>query len=165
MSPPSHIRPSRANFVFGVVFVLVFGAMVWWRGHAGAPADIPASELAAFSANLTLDEAQARSAASGRPVLVYATASWCPPCRGFKANTLSREDVAGAITAGFEPVYLDIDHSPREARSLHVMAVPTIMVLKGGEQVDRHEGAMGTPAFMEFLGRHAAVPAPGAINR
>lgn len=154
--------PTRSNFVFGVIFVLVLGAMVWWRSGGGALADIPASELVAFSENLTLAQAQERSARNGRPVLVYATASWCPPCRGFKADTLSRDDVAAAIAASFEPVYLDIDHFPREARQLRVTAVPTILVLKGGEQVDHHQGAMPTPDFLRFLRAHAGSPGPHA---
>lgn len=157
MTRPDWITPTRSNFVFGVVFVLVFGALVWWR-TASAPRDIPVSDLAAFSANLTLAQALDRSAHSGRPVLVYATASWCPPCRGFKANTLSREDVAAAIGASFEAVYLDVDRSPREARSLQVSAMPTIMVLENGEQVDRHVGAMETEEFLRFLESHAGRP-------
>ncbi len=153
MTPPGRITPTRANFVFGVVFVLVFGAMVWWRSGGASPADIPPEQLAAFADGLTLAEAQERSAQSGRPVLVYATASWCAPCRGFKAETLSREEVAGVITASFEPVYLDIDKAPGEARSLRVMVVPTIMVLRDGLQVDRHEGVMEPAEFVAFLAR------------
>ncbi|GEM_PF-1139736 len=161
MAIPSHITPSRGNFVFGVVFVLVFGAIVWWRSSATAVKDIPPSELAAFSAGLTLDDALARSTQTGRPVLVYATASWCPPCRGFKANTLSRGDVAAAIGEGFEAVYLDVDRAGDDARTLRVMAVPTIMVLRDGRQVDRHEGAMETDAFLGFLERNAQAGSGG----
>jgi len=157
-----HATPTRGNFVFGVVFLCALCALVAFRTCSRGGGDIAASDLAAFQGGLTLEAAKERSAESGRPVFVYATASWCPPCRAFKAQTLSREDVAGVLRGSFEPVYLDIDKEGGAARDLRVSAVPTLMVLRGGEQVDRHEGSMGTEAFLEFLGRNAGVDEGGA---
>lgn len=165
MPPPTHITPSRGNFVFGVVFVLIFSAMIWWRTSTSSGPDIPREQLAAFAGNLTLEQAIERAGSTNKPVLVYATATWCGPCRGFKASTLSRSDVSDAILASFEPVYLDFDTSQSDIRTLRVTAVPTIMVLRDGEQVDRHVGAMSTDTFMAFLDRNANLaeetpPAP-----
>jgi thiol-disulfide isomerase/thioredoxin len=155
-----HATPTRGNFVFGLVFLCAVAALMGFRTCSGG-GDIAAADLAAFGDGLTLEAAKERSAASGRPVLVYATASWCGPCRAFKANTLSREDVAGAILASFEPVYLDIDVEGGAARDLRVRAVPTVMVLRDGVQVDRFEGAMGTGEFLGFLERNAGAAGDG----
>ncbi len=155
-----HTSASRGNLVFGIIFVLALGAIILWRSF-GRP-DVPASELVAFDQNLTLAQAQQRAAESGRPIFVYATASWCPPCRQFKAQTLSREEVSDLLVAEFEPVYLDIDKASADARSLRVSVVPTLMIFKDGVEVDRRTGAMPTGEFLEFLRPHG-VPAAEAI--
>lgn len=146
--------PTRANFVFAVILVLVFGGMVWWR-TAGSGGGGGSGGLPAFSEGLTLTQARERSARSGRPVLVYATADWCGPCRSFKSSTLSRDDVAEAIRRSYEPVYLDVDVAGSEARALGVSSIPAILVLKGDRELDRRVGGMDHRSFMALLAENA----------
>ena len=143
-------KATRGNFIFGLVLIVAFGAMMWYRGRdVGSHAP-----LAAFAEGLTLQQATDRAGESGRPVLVFATASWCGPCQSFKANTLSRDDVAEAILANFEPVYLDTDRNGPEAQSLRISGIPTVIVMRDGEQVDRVSGALPTRDFLDFLRPH-----------
>lgn len=151
-----HTAATRGNFVFGVIFVAVLALVVWWR--SSSPSDLAPSDLAAFARNLTLDQARAASAASGRPVFVYATASWCGPCRAFKARTLARADVASLLSESFEPVYLDIDAQAGVARSLRVTSVPTLMLFRDGAEIDRRIGALAPEEFLAFL--RAGLPNP-----
>src|SRR3954447_25543170 len=68
---------------------------------------------------------------SERPVLVDFTAPWCAPCRVMKPVL---EELAGERT-DMRFVSLDVDENPASAAAFGVMAMPTLMVFRGGEPV------------------------------
>ena len=74
---------------------------------------------------------------SAVPVLVDFTATWCGPCQQLKpiVEELAK-DFAGRVKMG----KLDIDHSQGVPVKYGIMAVPTIMLFKGGKEVQKITG-------------------------
>jgi thioredoxin 2 len=72
------------------------------------------------------------------PVVVDFWAPWCAPCRMVKPVL---ERLAHEQAGKLKVVEVDIDEEPRLAERFQVMSVPSLVVLSGGEEVDRIVGA------------------------
>ena len=70
---------------------------------------------------------------SDRPVLIDFWASWCAPCRMVEptVEALAREQNALKV------VKVNVDENPGLASRYRAMSIPTMIVVKGGQEVDR----------------------------
>ena len=149
-------RSSTSGLGVLVVIVAGFVAIQLWRGR-------PAGTPAFFEPGVTLRDALAASERSGRPVLAVATADWCGPCQGFKRGALSDTRVAEWIETHTEPVSIDATKPGNpDAAALGVRSVPTVILLRGGEELARHEGAMSASAMLDWGERVLASQGPGS---
>jgi thioredoxin 1 len=82
------------------------------------------------------------------PVLVDFWAQWCPPCHRL-APLLDRlaEEYAGRARV----VKMDADENPQTIRAYRVMAMPTLVVFRGGEVVSQVVGAVPMPKLRAML--------------
>ncbi|HZV03006.1 MAG TPA: thioredoxin [Planctomycetota bacterium] len=94
------------------------------------------------------DEFESTVIESGKPVLVDFTATWCGPCQRL-APTLEALSQELGEKATF--VKVDIDESPNLAEQYGVEGVPTLMLFKGGEPVDRKVGGLPKPVLAGWL--------------
>lgn len=75
---------------------------------------------------------------SERPVLVDFWAPWCAPCR-MVAPTL--DALAREKSSVLKVVKVNVDENPGLASRYRAMSIPTLLVFKGGREVDRWVGA------------------------
>lgn len=88
---------------------------------------------------------------SSQPVLVDFWATWCAPCR-MVAPTL--EKLAGEFAGKATIAKLDVDQNPQTANLFHVRSIPTLILFKNGQIVDRAVGALPEPALRKLIQKH-----------
>jgi len=71
------------------------------------------------------------------PVLVDFTADWCQPCKMVSPIV---HQLAGEWEGKVKVVKLDADLNPNLMMHYGVMGIPTLMLFKGGEPVERMTG-------------------------
>lgn len=71
------------------------------------------------------------------PVLVDAWAPWCGPCRMIAPVV---DELAAELAGRARVAKLNVDENPAVANRLNVRSIPTLLVFKGGREVDRIVG-------------------------
>ncbi len=87
-------------------------------------------------------------ASSDLPVLVDFYATWCGPCQ-MMAKIL--EQVSAQMPGKLKIVKIDTDKYEQLAVDHRIYALPTLVLFKNGEAVDRIEGVMQTPDLIQRL--------------
>jgi thioredoxin 1 len=85
---------------------------------------------------------------STEPVLVDFWAEWCGPCKMI-APTL--EEMAQDFAGRLKIAKLNVDDSPDIARRFEVMSIPTLILFKDGEPVQRLIGAKGKGQLVQEI--------------
>ncbi|KMY51165.1 thioredoxin [Peribacillus loiseleuriae] len=84
-------------------------------------------------------------------VLADFWAPWCGPCKMI-APVL--EELDGEIGDKVKIVKVDVDENQETAGKFGVMSIPTLIVLKDGEVVDKVVGFQPKEALSELLAKH-----------
>jgi thioredoxin 1 len=78
-------------------------------------------------------------------------AAWCGPCRALAPTIeeLSRE-YTGKVFIG----KLDVDENPEKAECFQVFSIPTLLVMKNGQEVERIVGCVPKKHIEDILKKH-----------
>ena len=93
------------------------------------------------------------------PVLVDFWAEWCGPCR-MVAPVL--EQVAVEQSGKLKIVKLNVDENQETPQRFGVTGIPTMILFKGGEAVERIVGFMPKPQLLKRIEPHLETAATGA---
>ncbi len=86
--------------------------------------------------------------ASSVPVLVDFYATWCGPCQMMSPIL---EQVGTQMTNRVQVVKIDTDKYPGIASKYGIQSLPTLVLFKKGQPVERIEGAMQASQLMQHL--------------
>lgn len=100
---------------------------------------------------ITTDNFEAEVMKSEIPVLIDFWADWCMPCK-MVAPVLEEigKDYDGKLKIG----KLDVDANGELAMKFNVQSIPTLLLIKNGEEVGRKIGAVPRPAIEELFAEH-----------
>jgi len=76
---------------------------------------------------------------SDLPVLVDFWAPWCGPCRMIATAI---DEISKEYSGKLKICKLNVDDAPNTASRYQVMAIPTIIIFKGGNEAGRLIGAL-----------------------
>jgi len=151
-SPESPGRTAkRKSHPFWRWFWLAF--LVASLGYAWYSFYVPSNEVVWAE-----DIASAREVASesGKPVMLFFTATWCVPCRIMKREVFADTEVMKAINSQVVPVMVYADSPGGEAAfsQYNVEGTPiTIFTDPQGMVLDYAVGGIEKDAFMQMLGK------------
>ena len=93
---------------------------------------------------------------SDKPVIVDYWAEWCGPCRMVSPIV---DEIAGDYAGRIKVGKVDVDAEPELAGAFGVSSIPTLLLLKDGEVVERAVGARPKAQLAEALRLDAHVTA------
>ena len=98
--------------------------------------------------HLTAENFKSTIETSTKPVLVDFFADWCMPCKMF-APIL--EKVSEKIGDDAVIAKINIDEAEVIAMEYRVMSIPTVILFKNGNEIQRHVGALSAGEVLEIL--------------
>ena len=87
---------------------------------------------------------------SDLPVFVDFWAEWCGPCRAIGPGL---ESLADDFDGKVKVVKINVDENGKLATEYNVNAIPSLIIFKGGKEVDRIVGAGTKEVYAEKLNK------------
>jgi thioredoxin 2 len=84
------------------------------------------------------------------PVVLDMWAAWCGPCRTIAPMI---DELASAMVGRVRFAKLNVDENPATAARFNVRSIPTLLVLKSGQEVDRIVGVQSKSEIARRLER------------
>ena len=86
-----------------------------------------------------------------RPVLLDCWAEWCGPCRMIAP---ALDELAAEAQGRYTIAKLNVDENPRTSAQFGVRSIPTLLIFKNGQLVERIVGAQPKQAIAARLAAH-----------
>ncbi len=97
-----------------------------------------------------INDANFKTETSNGIVLVDCWAEWCGPCR-MVAPVL---DELSTELQDVKIMKLNVDFNQKTAQELGIQSIPTLLLYKNGQLVDKAIGALPKPQIKKFIENH-----------
>jgi thioredoxin 1 len=88
---------------------------------------------------------------SDLPALVDFWAPWCGPCQMIAPLV---EEIAETNKGKLKVVKMNVDENGQTPQTYGVMAIPTLILFKGGQLKEKVVGFMPKPKLVELIAKH-----------
>ena len=99
---------------------------------------------------VTKDNFQAEVLEADKPVLIDVWAVWCGPCKMLSPVV----DQIAEENADIKVCKVDVDEEGQLAQQFGIMSIPTLLVFKGGELVEKTVGVQPKDAILALVKKH-----------
>lgn len=112
------------------------------------------------------EAAAAQAQSADKLLLIDFTASWCPPCRQMEHETWTADPVRDWIAQHAVAIQADVDEQPGLASRYGIEALPTLVLVRDGLELDRRVGFASAGTFVSWADdvRQRAAQAAGAAS-
>ena len=86
-------------------------------------------------------------------MLVDFWAEWCGPC---KVVAPVLEQISREYAGKLKVVKLNVDHHPLASSAYNVQSIPTLILFRNGQPIERIVGALPKPVLLQKLLPHLA---------
>ncbi len=124
-------------------------------GKCGAPLDINGEASSSTQKPLMVTDAtfqQTLSEAGSRPLLLDCWAEWCGPCRMIAPVM---DQLAAESSGRYVIAKLNVDENPVTANRFSIRSIPSLLIFKNGQLIDRLVGAHPKQDIVAHLARAA----------
>lgn len=101
--------------------------------------------------NLTSANFQSEVINSSLPVLVDFWAPWCGPCKMIAPFV---EELAKNFAGKIKVAKVNVDEAGDLAGEFSVMSIPTLLLFKNGQVMEKHVGAMDKRSLETFISKY-----------
>jgi thioredoxin 1 len=130
------------NIILAIVALLVSSVFMLGLTPVMGPARDP-------YVSTSLQRKISRAVATGKPVLLEFSATWCGPCRSVKplVHQFADENVSRATV-----ICIDVDAEPDLSHQYNVSSIPCFVALKQGKENGRAVGVIPKAEMRRLLG-------------
>lgn len=100
--------------------------------------------------HINQDQFEEKVLKADKPVMVDFYAEWCGPCK-LAAPVL--DELAEEGAEKYHVIKVNVDENQELAGEFGVMSIPTVVLFKDGQEIDRKIGYAGKQGYVDLLSK------------